>query len=169
MVSADNFRYSALSTPWTVDHVQHLLTRFESLFNLILPILSKQLATTSLYPVFGRPLVHKFVVFDTQGSHWSLEKVRNALIFQRSYQAASVINACLVDQLRTPVKQVLTDSANDTLQEFVHFLFNKKELMREYHVRNDNCQLFATRVYDHFAKSSHAVDKKTTTAIQRKD
>lgn len=81
---------------------------------------------------------------------------------QKSFQADNVINASLGHQRRTPVKQVLSDNTDDTLQDLVLFLFNKKELIREYHVENDNCQHFPARVYDHFAiaKSTYAVDAK---------
>ena len=102
-------------------------------------------------------LHHEFVVFQTKGFYWSIEKCGEGLIFQRSSVKANV-------ELKRSRKSRLQETSwkvtikqptcrprtpSRTVRDFINWLWTTDEVNNTYYFINQNCQTFAKRVYDY--------------------
>jgi hypothetical protein len=98
---------------------------------------------------------HAFVQFYTNKYSYSIEKQQDGIYIQRSgrEQLEHVKDRFLTKKRNTPIKERTGDVGRMTVKDLVKWLYWNDELKKTYSLKNCNCQHFAKRVFDEFAKT----------------
>ena len=99
-------------------------------------------------------LYHAFVVLETKRWFWSVEKNGEGIFVQRS-KHRSAVREHLQHKERPPITQVICDSSEMFLKEFVGMLWKTNAVTSGYHYLWNNCKHFAKTVFDNVAKTKH--------------
>lgn len=91
---------------------------------------------------------HHFVVFRTDNHWWSIEKNAVCLALQRCTDEDPVLSRYRRKERNKPVKPKETSVGRRTMGDFINWLWRNDELNCDYHLLLDNCQAFATLVFD---------------------
>ena len=95
---------------------------------------------------------HTFVLLETDSWWWSIEKNDEGITIQRSkkweyvakqYRRKERRNSDLMEQ----------DTGRYKMMDLVDWIYKKDELNKRYHFLESNCQGFAKRIFDEFAKN----------------
>lgn len=95
-------------------------------------------------------LHHAFIVVQTHGYFWSLEKTSSDITIQRSRYIECVRDKCK-RQNRRKVHQVDAGRSRVRMMEIVRLMCENHELKRRYHGFKENCQDFAYRIFNEIA------------------
>ncbi len=116
---------------------------------------------TSLQGVDYQELLnHQFVVLETANWFWSIEKDGEQIVIRRGGDFERIKNFDLEGERIKPVVLMSNDKGTKTMKDLIEFLYLKDEVLKTYHLRNDNCQHFAKRVFDEFAeRKKHDIKK----------
>jgi len=100
-------------------------------------------------------LNHQFVVFETDGWWWSVEKNSDGITIQRSKKLEFVRDRYRRDLRPTPIIRMKQDNGRRTMADLVDYLWRKDELNKKYNLATDNCKHFAKRIFDEVAASKY--------------
>lgn len=104
-------------------------------------------------------LNHQFVVFETECYHWSIEKNDEGLTVQRSKQWNAVLRRYRQKPRITgtywDVQLIEKDQGRRTMGELIHWLWQKDHLNKKYNWITNNCQHFATLVFNEIARNKN--------------
>lgn len=98
---------------------------------------------------------HQFVVLETDSWYWSIEKQSKGIVIQRSKELSKVRDYVEQKPRITPVVLMSDDEATKSTKDLPDFIRSEGELKKTYHWIGDNCQAFAKRVFDEFAKTKN--------------
>ena len=135
----------------------------QTLENLIGSALSEQIQCVetyktplSQYQMTSLIMHHEFVVFQTSNYYWSIEKVGEGLIFQRSTSKDNVkLKRGRKSRLESSYWEVTlkqstcNPSTRKNIRDFVTWLLRVDELNNTYYYLGENCQVFANRSYNY--------------------
>ena len=112
---------------------------------------------------------HQFVILQTDNWWYSIEKNDHCIYMQRSEYIDDVLcyngNICR----RTPILGISYDCCQPekTMDDLIQFLHDKNELNKRYNPILSNCQAFAKRIFDEFAKpKKHEIISGCSPAFQ---
>lgn len=111
------------------------------------PLYSVQLTMFMLY--------HAFTVLETNEWWWSIEKNTEGITIQRSKKLDFVRNRYRRTIRNNPIKEMKSDKGRMKMEELVNWFYSNAELNKKYRLLNENCQNFAKRIFDQFAKSEY--------------
>ena len=94
------------------------------------------------------PLYHAFVVLETDGWYWSIEKNCQGITIQRSRKEMYVKDYHRRIKRTTTPQRISCSGGKINMEEYLDWMYRKKEVDRGYHVFSENCQHFAMRVYE---------------------
>ena len=99
-------------------------------------------------------MYHAFIVLETDQWWWSIEKNDEGITIQHSKYLEFVKERYRREKRTTPINERKHDSGRMKMLDLVNWLYEKDELNQGYRfdIRHFNCQGFAKRVFDHFAK-----------------
>ena len=98
---------------------------------------------------------HQFVVFQTPDWWWSIEKDDRRILIQKSKSFSCVRDRVNNEPRKKNVTQMGCDEGHKTIKDLIRFLYETNELYIKYDLLNNNCQDFAARIFDEFAKTKH--------------
>ena len=98
-------------------------------------------------------LHHQFVVLETSDWWWSIEKNGEGITIQRSKKLSYVKDYYRRTKRIKPIEEVNSDQGQMKMKDLIEFLYQENELNKPYHFMNENCQHFAKRIFDKFAKA----------------
>ena len=96
---------------------------------------------------------HQFVVLETSAWWWSIEKNGEGITIQRSRGLSYVKDYYRRTERIKPIEEVNSDQGRMKMKDLIEFLYQENELNKPYHFMNENCQHFAKRIFDKFAKA----------------
>ena len=98
---------------------------------------------------------HQFVILQTVNSWYSIEKNDHYIYMQKSEDIDDVLCYKRNIPRRTPILGISYDCCQPekTMGDLIQFLHDKNELNNYYDPILSNCQAFAKRIFDEFAKS----------------
>ena len=95
---------------------------------------------------------HQFVVFETKSWWWSIEKDDKRIFIQRNKYLSSVRDFVNGERRKDFVTAMSDDEGHKTIKDLIRFLYYTDELHIKYDLVENNCQDFAKRIFDAFAK-----------------
>ena len=103
-------------------------------------------------------LNHQYTLLETGDWWWSIEKNSEGITVQRSKKHEAVLRRYrqkmrLQSTSYWNVQLIVQDSSKKTMGELVNWLWRKDQLNMTYHWWSDNCQHFASRLFNELAKS----------------
>ncbi len=98
-------------------------------------------------------LNHQFVVLNTTDWWWSIEKDSKQIVFRRGKKWQTVTFYDLKGPRTKEVVFMSNDEGTETMKDLILFLHDENELLDKYHWLTGNCQQFAKKVFDKFAKN----------------
>ncbi|CAG0901004.1 unnamed protein product [Darwinula stevensoni] len=100
-------------------------------------------------------LYHAFVVLQTNEWWWSVEKDTGGIFLQRSKKKEFVKEYFRMENREVPLSLEAGDRGRMKMEDLIHWLYKQREVRKGYRIddRDMNCQGFAKRVFDEFAKS----------------
>eukprot|EP00117_Sycon_ciliatum_P024493 scpid92017/ scgid20545/ len=98
-------------------------------------------------------LYHAFVIFQTQGWWWSIEKNDQGVTLQRSETKTFVLDRYRRSPRQSPVELIKSDEAWCPLKEFADLLYGTHAVGSAYNVMTSNCKHFAKTVFDRLART----------------
>ena len=97
---------------------------------------------------------HTFVILKTDSWWWSIEKNSKGITIQRSKKWEYVAKRYRRVE-RKSTKNIERDIGRYKIMDFVDWIYKTDELNRRYHFLDSNCQGFAKRLFDQFAKNKY--------------
>jgi hypothetical protein len=97
---------------------------------------------------------HTFVVLETNEWWWSIEKNAQGITIQRSKDWEYVAKRYRRNT-RKDTGLMNQDTGRYKMEDLVEWIYKEDELNKRYHFLESNCQGFAKRIFDHFAKSKY--------------
>ena len=98
-------------------------------------------------------LNHQFVMIETKSWWWSIEKDDKKIFIQRDKCDHAVRDFVKGEPRKDCVTQMSSDQGRKTIKDLIRFLYETDELNIKYDLLENNCQDFATRIFDEFAKT----------------
>ena len=100
-------------------------------------------------------MYHAFVVLETDKWWWSIEKNDEGITIQRSKYLEFVKERYRRGKRVMPIKERQQDSGRMNMKDLINWLYEEDELNQGYmfNIQHFNCQGFAKRVFDHFARN----------------
>lgn len=116
-------------------------------------IFSHRLSNWQLYQ--GVFMYHAFVVLRTNDWYWSIEKNNEGITVQRSKHLTFVKCKYRRNSRITPITVRSHDNGKMRMEDLVKWIYEKNELNKKYCLSRqaDNCQGFAKRIFNHFART----------------
>ena len=94
-------------------------------------------------------LHHQFVVLQTGAQcWWSVEKDGRYIVIRRSDRLEVVRDNDKRGERIKPIVKMRSGVGAGSMGDLIDFLFDNDELWKTYHVTKENCQDFATRVFN---------------------
>ena len=98
-------------------------------------------------------LNHQFVMIETKSWWWSIEKDDKKIFIQRDKCAPVVRDFVKGEPRKDLVTPMNYYQGRKTIKDLIHFLYDTDELNIKYDLLENNCQDFAWRIFDAFAKT----------------
>jgi len=96
-------------------------------------------------------LYHMFLVFRTAEWYWTIEKHQDGITIQRSKSLAAVRDRWRLKDRLSGIERMKSDEGKLCVYNLIHWIFQKNELDKTYHLRFSNCQHFASAAFNHVA------------------
>lgn len=93
---------------------------------------------------------HQFVVVDSPGWYWSLEREGETLLLQRNVRYTVVKDYEEGCPRYAPVVEIKHGYCKGTMKDLIEFLYRKEELKTNYDWVFNNCKTFANSVFNEF-------------------
>lgn len=101
-------------------------------------------------------LYHAFIVVETNGFFWSLEKNSTGITIQRS-KWIEFVRDRYRRRNRRKLHQIHVGRSRARMMDLVRLLYEKSELNRRYNGWSENCQIFADRVFNEIVEPHFAI------------
>lgn len=100
-------------------------------------------------------LYHEFIVLKTNKRRWwSIEKNSEGITVQIAKSPEYVRDHCRQTQRNTPISEVESGKGRHKTEDLLEWLCDRNELNKGYSWLFENCQHFAQRVFNAFAKKT---------------
>ena len=97
---------------------------------------------------------HMFVLLQTNSWWWSIEKNDEGITIQRSKNIDYVAMHYRRQKRKDPVV-IEEDTGCYKMMDLVNWIYGRNELNQKYDFLRSNCQIFAQRIFDYFAKEKN--------------